>query len=116
MWMFGVGILNSVTSQTSITNDPDEVLTKIGVSQLHSLSDEAYSFKSALIQDSIDDSLLHLLWRYKGRMDTYTVNCLYGLLNLISLDDYVAEFFSKLPSPTYCYARYTDWFMPYLEK
>ncbi len=49
-------------------------------------------------------------------MDTYTVNCLYGLLNLISLDDYVAEFFSKLPSPTYCYARYTDWFMPYLEK
>lgn len=49
-------------------------------------------------------------------MDTYTVNCLLGLLNLISLDDYVAEFFSKLPSPTYCYARYTDWFMPYLEK
>jgi hypothetical protein len=47
--MFGVGILNSVTAQTSITNDPDEVLTKIGVSQLHSLSDEAYSFKSALI-------------------------------------------------------------------
>lgn len=114
--MFGVGILNSVTAQTSITNDPYEVLTKIGVSALHSMSDEAYQYKSALIQDSIDDSLLHLLWRYKGRMDAYTVNCLLGLLNLISLDDYVAEFFSKLPSPTYCYARYTDWFMPYLEK
>ncbi len=40
--MFGVGILNSVTSQTSITNDPNEVLTKIGVSALQSMSDEAY--------------------------------------------------------------------------
>jgi hypothetical protein len=114
--MFGIGILNSHTSQVSITNDPNEILTKVGVKILHSLSDEAYSYKSALIQDTIDDSLLHLLWRYRGRMDTYTVNCLYGLLNLISMDDIVAEFFAKLPSPTYCYARYTDWIMPYLEK
>jgi len=113
-WLFGVGILNSFTALK--TDDQNEVITKVGVPALHSMTDETYSFKSALIQDSIDDSLLHLLWRYKGRMDTYTVNCLYGLLNLISLDDYVAEFFAKLPSPTYVYARYTDWFLPYLEK
>jgi hypothetical protein len=113
-WLFGVGILNSFTALK--TDDQNEVITKVGIPALHSMSDETYSFKSALIQDSIDDSLLHLLWRYKGRMDTYTVNCLYGLLNLISLDEYVAEFFAKLPSPTYVYARYTDWFLPYLEK
>lgn len=40
------------------------------------MTDEAYGFKSCLIADPNDDSLLHLLWRYKGRMDVYTVNCL----------------------------------------
>lgn len=49
-------------------------------------------------------------------METYTVNCLESLLGLIDLDDNVAAFFSELPGPTYCFARYTDWFKPYLEK
>ena len=83
---------------------------------LHSLSDECFTFKSSLIQDTIDDALLHLLWRYKGRMDTYTVNCVHSLLNLIVQDETIAEYFADLPGPTYCLARYTDWFKPYLEK
>lgn len=41
-WMFGIGILNSETRTVAITNDPSEVMTKIGVSNLHSMSDEAY--------------------------------------------------------------------------
>jgi hypothetical protein len=31
-------------------------------------------------------------------------------------DDNVAGYFASLPGPTYCLARYTDWFLPYLEK
>jgi hypothetical protein len=86
------------------------MMIKVGVKVLHSLSDEVYAFKSSLIQDTTDDALLHLLWRYKGRMDTYTVNCLYSLLSLIAQDDNVAEYFAHLPGPTYCLSRYTDWF------
>jgi hypothetical protein len=92
------------------------MMIKVGVKVLHSLSDECYSFRSALLADSTDDSLLHLLWRYKGRLDTYAVNCLWSLLNLICQDDCVADYFASLPGPTYCLARYTDWFLPYLEK
>lgn len=113
-WMFGFGSLCCLTAATAITNDPNEVLTKVGIKALSYLSDEAYQFKSALIQDTVDDSLLHLLWRYKGRMDNYTVNCLYSLLMLITKDDTIATFFAELPGPTYCLARYTDWFRPYL--
>ena len=78
------------------------------------MNDEAYGFKSALLHDSTDDALLHLLWRYKGRMDTYTVSCLFSLVNLIAADEVVAEYFAELPGPTYCLARYTDWIKPYL--
>lgn len=49
-------------------------------------------------------------------MDNYTVNCVYSLLVLITQDNDVATFFSELPGPTYCLARYTDWFRPYLER
>lgn len=83
---------------------------------LQSATDEVYTFRSALIYDSVDDALLHLLWRYKGRMDAYTVNCLHSLLNLIAQDDKVAAYFSEVPGPTYSYARYTDWIKPYLNE
>ena len=82
--MFGFGSLISHTAQVSLTNDNSEVLTKVGVKVIHSLSDETYAFNSALIPDTTDESLLHLLWRYKSRTDSYTVNCLYSLLNLIA--------------------------------
>ena len=117
--MFGFGFLYSHTNQQTANQSEqnDAVMTKVGVKVLHSLSDEAFVFKSALIQDSAaDDALLHLLWRYKGRMDTYTVNCLYSLLSLITVDSEVAHYFASLPGPTYCLARYTDWFRPYLLK
>ena len=115
-WMFGFGSLISHTQNVKITNDPNEMSVKVGVKVLHSLSDECYTFRSSLIQDTTDDALLHLLWRYKGRMDTYTCNCLYSLLNLMSQDDNVAGYFASLPGPTYCLSRYTDWFLPYLDK
>ena len=115
-WLFGFGSLVSHTSSVPLTNNEDEVLTKVGVKVLHSLSDECFAFKSSLIHDTVDDALLHLLWRHKGRMDTYTVNCLQSLLALIAQDEVVAKYFSELPGPTYCLARYTDWFKPYLEK
>lgn len=48
-WMFGFGSLYSHTAHSSITNDESEVLTKVGVKAVHSLSDESFTFKSSLI-------------------------------------------------------------------
>jgi len=88
----------------------------LGIKILFSANDEVYTYKSYLATNDNIDSLLHLLWRYKGRMDTYTVSCLLSLLNIIASDDYVAEHFSNIPGPTYQYARYTDWIKPYLNE
>ena len=62
-----------------------------------------------------NESLLHILWRYQGRMDNITLLCLEYLLDIIEADNFVAEFFSQLPGCTYQYARYTDWIKPYLQ-
>ena len=56
-----------------------------------------------------NNSLLHLLWRYQGRMENYTLNCLECLADIITRCETVMDFFSKLPGVTYMYARYTDW-------
>lgn len=36
------------------------------------------------------------------------------MVNLLASDDNIAEYFSELPGPSYCLARYTDWIKPYL--
>lgn len=81
-WIFGFGSLISHT--TIVGKSEDEIATKVGVKVLHSAGDEVYSFRSALTYDSADDALLHLLWRHRVRMETYTVSCLFSLLNLIA--------------------------------
>ena len=48
-------------------------------------------------------------------MDTYTVNCLEDLAQIIASDDEVKQYFAELPGMTYQYARYSDWIKPYLE-
>lgn len=84
----------------------------------HSISGEVYNQRSYLSYDSNigDESLMHLLWRYQGRMDVYTVNSLEFLATYLASDETVCEFFSDLRGYTYQYARYTDWIRPYLEK
>ena len=56
--MFGFPTLVSHTAQTSMTNDENEVLTKVGVKAIYSLSDECFNFKSSVIQDTVSESLL----------------------------------------------------------
>ena len=61
-----------------------------------------------------DGSLLHLMWRYQGKMDNYTMTCLEHLAKMLASDEEIMEYFSNLPGATYQYARYTDWIKPFL--
>ena len=48
-------------------------------------------------------------------MDTYTVNCLEDLAQIIASDDDIKQYIAELPGMTYQFARYSDWIKPYLE-
>jgi len=63
-----------------------------------------------------NDALLALLWRYRGKMDFYVVNCLNILLEIIVGSPFLSEYMFNLDPPTYEFARFTDWFRPYLIK
>lgn len=58
--------------------------------------------KSMLTYNSENDSaLLQLLWRYHGRMDQYTVNCLEDLSKVMTQDEAIRMYLAEQPGPTY---------------
>mmetsp|Transcript_6475 Transcript_6475/g.10989 ORF Transcript_6475/g.10989 Transcript_6475/m.10989 type:complete len:299 (+) Transcript_6475:236-1132(+) len=77
--------------------------------------EEAFQILSPLDARQNDDALLNMLWKYKGRLDSFTLTCLQSLTELLTGDDDIAFYFAELPSPTYSQARYTDWIRPYFE-
>ena len=76
--------------------------------------EEVTQISSGLDARNHDDALLSLLWKYKGRMDSFTLTCLESLGEILGTDETIASYFSELPAPSYCYSRYTDWVIPYL--
>lgn len=79
-WIFGFGFLRTLSSN---------LITKVGLElSFHNIKEEIYMMRSMLTYDPENESsLLHLLWRYQGRMDTYTVNCLEDLAVIVAGDD-----------------------------
>lgn len=47
-------------------------------------------------------------------MDSFTLTCLQSLGEILATDEAISNYFSELPAPSYCYSRYTDWVLPYL--
>jgi hypothetical protein len=103
-------------SSLSTTNAVRGSLHKFGTTILTQICDEAYSYISPIDLNKNSDALLALLWRYRGRMDFYVINCLNILLEIIVENQFLSEYMFNLDPPTYEYARFTDWFRPYLEK
>jgi len=100
----------------STNNASRGTLHKYGTAVLNQVTDEAYSYISPIELNKNFDALLALLWRYRGRMDFYVINCLNILLEIIVENQFLSEYMFNLDPPTYEYARFTDWFRPYLEK
>ena len=107
-WIFGFPYLN-----TGIQIDNKH---QIGLDSLdHNIKGEVLSLKSMLTYDAENDSsLLHLLWRYQGRIEQQVMGCLECLADIITSSPAIMEYFSNLPGYTYQYARYTDWIQPFL--
>jgi len=76
--IFGVPLMNfsgqyEFDQSLSIQNSS----IKMGLQTVTTLhQDEIFSFYCCYYHFNADDALLNLLWRYKGRIDSYTVNCL----------------------------------------
>mmetsp|Transcript_18286 Transcript_18286/g.31275 ORF Transcript_18286/g.31275 Transcript_18286/m.31275 type:complete len:924 (+) Transcript_18286:1615-4386(+) len=106
-WIFG---LPELTSRKMY----NETKYKYGVELIDRINEEVVSFMSPLIQGSNDEALLAQIVRCKGRNDLQCITCLKELLSLMAKDKAVARFMFHQPSHSYQFARYIDWFKPYL--
>lgn len=84
-WLLG----NTTLSFNKIFAPINELLD-VGYTTLDSIQEECNTYLSPLAHNNSDDTILVLLWRYKGRMDVYTVQCLSALLSLMAESDAAA--------------------------
>lgn len=77
--------------------------------------EEVYQLSTGVDARNHDDALLSLLWKYKGRMESFTLSCLQSLGELLGKDQLILEYFSSIPSLNYKEAYYSDWITPYLK-
>ena len=54
----------------------------------------------------MDDAFLNLLWKYKGKMDSFTLSSLEFIRDLIEADPGILGFFLRV--------NYLGWVLPYL--
>lgn len=109
-WLLGTPML---LDGSMIAADPPDK-PKLGVYAVQNLNDEAYWFPSTLEKiDSSNESILSLLWRSRKRFENYTMFC---IKELLQLGDDIMQYVCHMPSPSYNYARYTDWMCQYVEE
>lgn len=102
-WLLGIPMMmDGSLIKAAPTDKP-----KLGIYAIQSMGDEVYYFPSTLEHlDSVNESILNLIWRWKKRFESYTLFCIH---ELFCLGDDVLKYIWNMPSPTYQYARYSDW-------
>ena len=60
---------------------------KYGLELVDKINDEANTYVSPLISGPIEDALLSQLLKFKGKIDTFAVNCLKEMISLMAKDD-----------------------------
>lgn len=108
-WLLGTPML---VDGSTIRACPPE-LPKIGVTAIQALSEEVYFYPSTLRpMDSIEESILTLIFRSNKRFASYTLFC---IKELLTLGDKTMRYVHNMPPPTYQYARYTDWIIQFVD-
>jgi hypothetical protein len=101
---------------SQIINSTMEGKTKYGIGQIsNSLSEDIFSYKSPLLYNHLQsDALLLLLWRLRKKTENHTISSLKFLFSLVDECSCLFGIISKAAPPTYKFARYTDWIIPFL--
>ena len=108
-WIFGVSQL--ISKSKFRQNNKYEY----GVELVERINDEAYVYVSTLMSTSTEESLMTLLLKQRGRMDTFCVKALKDLIQLCLKDIEIARYIYRQAPPSYQYSRYSDWFKSYIE-
>ena len=108
-WLLGIPMM---VDGSTIKACPPE-LPKLGINAIMSLTEEVYYYPSTLKSlDSNEESILSLIFRSKRRFESYTLFC---IKELLTLGEDIMKYVCNMPSPTYQYAKYSDWIMQFVK-
>ena len=79
-----------------------------------SLDDLTISYESPLNPDGCT-SLLNLMVQSKRKYEALVMNCLKYLLINVNLNQIIFNYIITLPPPSYNFAKYSDWFLSFIE-
>ena len=107
-WLLGVCTMH----QKPPTKDKPTELMNFGLPILDSINDCVHEYPSTLLNTVSTDSLLNLLLKSRKKSDIYPIR---GILELMLQNEAAFDYITKLPPPTYEFAKYVDWIKPCLD-
>ena len=93
-WVLGI---YEITSR----KDYKQTKFKYGVELVDTIGEECSNYQSPIVRSHMDDALLMQLFKCKGKLDAFAVNCLKELLSLMAKDEVIARFIYTSGPPTY---------------
>ena len=89
-------------------------LDSFGIYGNLNIDDSVVSYETPLdIEGS--HSLINYMLQHRKRLENNTLLCLNKLLTLVDISPQVFEYLLYLPPPSYNYAKFIDWIMPFLD-
>lgn len=93
-------------------------LPKYGIAFADSITEETFTyFTPVSVSNKLNvnfEGILLTLWHHRRRWETYTMTCVRSLLELMATDDDIGNYIADCQPPTYQYARYSDWLLPFI--
>ena len=86
-----------------------------GHQTLAKISEKYVTYKSGISLGPSDNCLLERLMSCKGIMEGLAAKILKEILHLCIEDDAICKYVYEMAPPTLQYARYSDFFQPYIE-
>lgn len=74
---------------------------KYGFEHVDKIGEEANTYVSPILNGPVEDALLTQLFKCKGKMETFALNCLKEMLSLMAKDAMIAEYVYYSAPPTY---------------
>mmetsp|Transcript_29239 Transcript_29239/g.26656 ORF Transcript_29239/g.26656 Transcript_29239/m.26656 type:complete len:296 (+) Transcript_29239:2057-2944(+) len=78
------------------------------------IDDTVINYESTLLLES-NSSIINLMLHNRRRLENLCLACLKQLLITADMNPAVFEYIYNLPPPSYNYAKFTDWILPFIE-
>jgi hypothetical protein len=92
---------------------------RFGQETIMRINDPCFNYVTPLATSINNPSLVCLLERIRqqiNRTDEFVLKAIRDMCSLMIRDEQIAQFLYNVPPPNWMYARYVDWFGPYLEE